>query len=202
MPVKLLVGLGNPEPRYDMTRHNAGFMMLGRLAIKYGASFSFSGRMKAELCKINVEGQQIMLARPMTYMNLSGDAVQAVTCFFKIEARDLMVVHDEVALPMGVIRLARSCGTAGNHGIESIVESLGHQDFQRLRIGVGPDPGGAIRAHFVTSPIAQENLDLFFKSISLAVEAFEDVLKDGIQSAMNKFNGIDLRPPAPADPAP
>ena len=194
MSLKLLVGLGNPEPRYEMTRHNAGFTMLARLAIRCGARFSLSGRMKAELCRVAIAGADVMLARPMTYMNLSGEAVRAITAFYKIDKSDLMVVHDEVALPLGVIRLAKSCGSAGNHGIESIFECLGFEDFQRLRIGVGPDPGGALRAHFVTSPLEETNLELFYKAIALAQEAYADVLVNGIQRAMNKYNGMDLRP--------
>jgi peptidyl-tRNA hydrolase, PTH1 family len=199
MTLKLLVGLGNPEPRYDMTRHNAGFIVVGRLAIKCGAGFSYSGKMNAELCKIKLAGYDIILARPMTYMNLSGEAVQAITSFYKIEKNDLMVVHDEVALPLGVIRLARACGSAGNHGIESIFDSLGYEDFQRLRIGVGPDPGGAVRAHFVTSKIEEKDLDLFFKAVVLAGDAYEEVLRNGIQVAMNKYNGLDLRPQPDSD---
>jgi PTH1 family peptidyl-tRNA hydrolase len=94
-----------------------------------------------------------------------------------------------------VIRLARGGGSAGNHGIESIFACIGHRDFQRLRIGVGPDPGGAIRAHFVLSKIADQDLPLFEKVMNVTIDAYEEILKNGIQSAMNKYNGMDFRPP-------
>ncbi len=194
MALKLLVGLGNPEARYDMTRHNAGFKMIERLAIKYGGSLSLSTKLHAEIGKIKMANHDVMLARPSTYMNLSGKAVAAICSFYKIDKSDILIIHDEVALPMGVLRLARGGGgSAGNHGIESIMECLGHKDFQRLRIGVGPDPGGAMRAHFVLSEIAENDRALYFKAIDLAIEAAESILREGIQSAMNKFNGIDLR---------
>lgn len=192
--LRLLVGLGNPEPRYELTRHNAGFMFIQKIATKYGVTpLSFNSRMEAEIGKCKIAGKDVMLARPTTYMNLSGKAVQAIMAFYKIDRPDLMVVHDEVALPMGKIRLARGGGSAGNHGIESIMEYLGHTEFERLRIGVGPDPGGAIRAHFVLSTIADADLELYYKSISLAIDAAEMSLQEGIQVAMNKFNGMDLR---------
>jgi PTH1 family peptidyl-tRNA hydrolase len=136
-----------------------------------------------------------MVAKPNTYMNLSGQAVQAITAFYKIDKSDLMVVHDEVALPLGKIRLARDGGSAGNHGIESIFACTGTRDFQRLRIGVGPDPGGAVRAHFVLSPLEEKDLTLYEKVMNLAIEAYAEVLRNGIQSAMDKYNGIDLREP-------
>lgn len=193
MALKLLLGLGNPEPCYDMTRHNAGFAMIDRLAIKCGAALSMKKQIHAEIGKTRFAGSELMLAKPTTYMNLSGRAAQAIMNFFKIERSNLIVVHDEVALPLGTIRLARGGGGAGNHGIENIIECLGHKDFQRLRIGVGPDPGGALRAQFVLSKIAQVDQALYFKSIDMAIDATEIWLQEGLQSAMNKFNGMDLR---------
>lgn len=192
MAMSLLVGLGNPGVQYENTRHNAGFCLVEQFATKYGASFSMHKNMQAELCKVRINGVDLMLAKPMTYMNLSGKAVAAVMNFYKIDKANLIVAHDEVALPLGKIRLARGGGSAGNHGIESIFECLGYKEFQRLRIGVGPDPGGAVRAHFVLSKMTERDHELLGRVVEMAVEATEVCLKDGIQTAMNKFNGIDL----------
>lgn len=202
MSLKLLVGLGNPGPQYDMTRHNAGFDLVNQLATKCGVTLSLSSKMQAELGKLKFDGHEVMVAKPTTFMNLSGQAVLAISSFYKIDNSDLLVVHDEVALPLGKIRLARAGGSAGNHGIESIMSCLGHENFQRLRIGVGPDPGGAVRANFVLSKIADADRDLYNKTISLALDAYGEILRNGIQSAMNKYNGMDLRPPTEENPGP
>ncbi len=198
MSLKLLLGLGNPEPRYEMTRHNAGFKIIDELATRYGASLNYSSKLDCELAKFNHAGHNLILAKPTTYMNLSGHAARAIMSFYKIEKNQLLVLHDEVALPLGQLRLARNGGSAGNHGIESIIECLGHKDFERLRLGVGPDPGGALRASFVLARIEAENEELYFKMIKLAAEAVELYLKQGLQKAMNTYNGIDLRPQAEA----
>lgn len=194
MSLKLIVGLGNPGANYEMTRHNAGFALLDRLVTKYGGTFAHNNKMQAELCKLKLDAFNLILAKPMTYMNLSGQAVSAIMAFYKIEKTQLLVAHDEVALPLGVLRLAKGGGSAGNHGIESIMSHLGHKDFNRLRLGVGPDPGGARRADYVLSRFPAHEEELFFKAIDLAAEASEIWLRRGIQEAMNKYNGMDLRP--------
>lgn len=189
MSLKLVVGLGNPEPCYDMTRHNVGFMFIDELATKYGVTLLNSKNMKAHIIKFKNGEHDWILAKPTTYMNLSGQAVAAIMNFYKIEAKNLIVVHDEVALNLGTIRLARGGGSAGNHGIESIMISLGYPDFNRLRIGIGPDPGGAVRANYVLSKFPPSERELLYKVISVSIESLEEWNLNGIQDAMNKYNG-------------
>lgn len=206
MPMKLLAGLGNPGTEYEKTRHNAGFMCLDLMATKCGAKFEFVSRLQADLAKIRsnelrafnlpeLKGADfdLMLAKPMTYMNLSGQAIAAVMRFFKLDKTELLVIHDEVALPLGQIRFARAGGSAGHHGIESIMQSLACKDFQRLRIGVGPDPGGATRAHFLTSRMRDSELDSLGKTLAVSAEAAQFWLAHDIQECMNAFNGIEIQ---------
>lgn len=202
MSLKLLVGLGNPEPRYEKTRHNAGFMFLDQYATKYGATFSNSKNMQAHVCKFRALGHDLILAKPTTYMNLSGQAVASILNFYKIEKSNLMVIHDEVALNLGRIRLARGGGSAGNHGIESIMACIGSKEFNRLRLGVGPDPGGAIRADYVLSNFPAEQQELLMKVLAVSTEAAETWLLHGIQEAMNKYNGWNGEPPVDNPPTP
>lgn len=197
MSMQLLVGLGNPEPRYDLTRHNAGFMVIDKLATTCGASLSLQKHLHAEICRGRFAGKEVMLAKPMTYMNLSGRAVSAIMSYYKIDKSDLLVIHDEVALPLGAIRIARAGGSAGNHGIESIMESLGHKEFQRLRVGVGPDPGGELRAHFVLSKMEGNDLQCIKKVVDGCEEALGLWLREGVQKAMNQYNGHNFCPETP-----
>lgn len=204
MALKLIVGLGNPEPRYDMTRHNAGFQLIDALATKSGASLANSKNMQAHIAKIKYLGQDVILAKPMTYMNLSGQAVAAIMNFYKIERQNLIVSHDEVALNLGIIRLAKGGGSAGNHGIESIIACLGYNDFNRLRIGIGPDPGGAVRAHYVLSVFPPDEQDHLNKVIDVCIQSIDEWMRNGILDAMNKFNGRPVltgKEPPPAPPA-
>ena len=192
MSLKLLLGLGNPEPRYEMTRHNAGFSFIDEFATRAGGTLANSKNMFAHMCKIKYAGQDLILAKPTTYMNLSGRAAAAIMNFYKIDKSDLLVIHDEVALNLGVIRLSRGGGSAGNHGIESIMACIGTNEFNRLRIGVGPDPGGAMRADYVLSVIPQSDRELYSRVIATCVEASETWLQAGIQDAMNKYNGKEI----------
>src|SRR5579883_517977 len=117
--MKLIVGLGNPEPRYAQTRHNAGFWVVDQLATKCGAQFTLAKNLQAYIAKTNLAGQSIILAKPVTYMNLSGRAVQSMLHWFKIESADCLIVHDEVSLPLGKIRYQYGRGAGGQHGVES-----------------------------------------------------------------------------------
>lgn len=195
--LRLILGLGNPGSRYEMTRHNAGFMVASKVATSHGADFAFKSNMNAELCKTTVKGVSVVIAKPQTYMNLSGNSAQSITNFFKIAPQDVLVVHDDVSLPLGTMRFARGGGAGGQHGVESIIAVMGNRDFHRLKIGVGPDPGGARRADYVLSVIPDIDQELYFAVITKAVEAITLWLERGIQESMNAYNGLDLRP-APA----
>ena len=158
-----------------------------------GAHFDHKKNLLADIAKMECAGEQILLVKPTTYMNDSGKCVQTVLHWYKIKPKDMLVVHDDVSLPLGKMRLQSNGGAGGQHGIESIIESLGGlKDFARLKIGVGPDPGGDRRAAFVLAPISLIDRSLFDKVIAESRLALSTWLVDGIAVAANKFNGVTL----------
>lgn len=132
---KLVVGLGNPEAKYLHTRHNLGFMVLDKLARDLGVQFTGKSQLQAELAEAKTDNGKLLLVKPQTFMNASGQAVQTVRNFYKISNADLLVVHDDIDLPLGSWRLSKNSGSAGHRGIESILQAIG-QDFPRLRLGI------------------------------------------------------------------
>ncbi len=203
MPTKLIVGLGNIGSEYIGTRHNAGFSVIDELAAANrgsGADAEFKNVKEffAHVGKLNIAGSNVILAKPTTYMNLSGRAVNAILRYFKVEFEDLLVAHDDVSIPLGRLRLQKAGGAGGQHGVESIIESLGgRKDFSRLKFGVGPDPGGAKRAQYVLSRIPLADQELYQKMVQLSAEAISFWSTNGILESMNKYNSINLVPPPP-----
>lgn len=194
--MKLIIGLGNPEPRYALTRHNAGFWVVDALATKYGARFELSRDLKANMAKSVVGENTLVLAKPVTYMNDSGLAAQAILHWYKLAAEAMLVVHDESALPLGKVRYQKGGGSAGHHGIESIVAMLGgNKEFDRLRFGVGPDPGGGQRADYVLAVLPAADMRLRDQVIELCLRSLDVWMHEGVERAANNFNGCDLRPP-------
>ncbi len=158
--MKILIGLGNPEKKYEDTRHNAGFRVLDALATRAGAEYKVSKDFQAATAKTMLQGREVLLVKPLTYMNLSGQAVAAIVHWFKIPLTELLVIHDEVSLPLGKIRIQSNAGPGGQHGVMSIISSLGgKKEFARIRVGVGPDPGGDRRANFVLSCVPPIDAD-------------------------------------------
>lgn len=200
--MKLIVGLGNDDRRYEITRHNAGFWVLDELATVYGAPpFERNSKLHAYITKVQTAIGPVILAKPTTYMNNSGDAVRDILHWYKLEFKDFLVIHDDVALPLGKIRIQSGGGAGGNHGIEDILAVFGgRKDFDRIKFGVGPDPGGDRRADYVLSPIPLQLESIKLKVIKLAVEAAQLWLTEGPKAAANKFNGLDLCPPPPPPP--
>jgi len=191
---KLIVGLGNPEGRYANTRHNVGFRVVDLLGTINGAQFKSVSKQQALMAILPAEN--LILAKPTTYMNKSGEAVQAILHYFDIAREDLLVVHDDVAMPLGRLRLQRGGGAGGQHGVESILEHLSGDDrFHRLKVGVGPDPGGHVRANYVLSSVRPEDFELSEKVIGVSADAAMSWLKSGIQQAMNVFNGMTIGVP-------
>jgi peptidyl-tRNA hydrolase, PTH1 family len=142
--VRLLVGLGNPGSRYEGTRHNAGFRFADRVARAHGGTFRSQSRFSGELCEVQVGVYPLRLLKPATYMNASGRSVAAVAGYFRLEVPEILVVHDEIDLPPGQIRLKRGGGHGGHNGLRDVIPALGSADFLRLRVGVG-HPGDADR---------------------------------------------------------
>lgn len=193
MAAKLIVGLGNPGDQYQNTRHNAGFLVLDRLACLAGTDFSKKANLFSLFTRVRLARQDVVLAKPQTFMNESGRAVSALLRWFKISPDNMLVCHDDSSLTLGRIRLQCAGGAGGHHGVESIIEhSGGQKHFDRLKFGVGPDPGGGKRANFVTSAFPVKDRELVEKVVRLSADAALSWLEAGIKESMNKFNGLSL----------
>lgn len=195
----LLVGLGNPGPKYDATRHNIGFALVDALASACAAE-EWKAKGKSLLCKASLGPHSLLLAKPQTYMNLSGEAVQALAAFYKIRPSGIIVITDDVTLPIGSIRIRASGGHGGHNGLRNIIEHLG-EGFPRIRIGVGLCPPGRDLAAFVLArmtPAEQEALKTVHAS-------FPELLKTGLEKgwdlAATRFNRRADAPPPPGPKA-
>ena len=181
--VRLIAGLGNPGVEYEHTRHNIGFLVVDRLAAHFESTWKQSTKQDALLAKSG----ELILVKPMTYMNRSGEPLAELAQFFKIEAREILVVLDDLALPLGRLRL-RACGGPGGHnGLESIIMRFGTEDIPRLRIGIGAaPPEGSVE--YVLSRFFEEEKPLVRSTIDRAAEAVKWAIDNGLVSAMNSFN--------------
>ena len=197
MQSKLIVGLGNPGTEYDNTRHNVGFAVLDAFGEKYkivgkqeDKFLSWYGK---EQIKFGEETYNVILGWPTTFMNTSGEAVLKLLNWFKLKPKDLIVVHDDVSLNLGKIRIGFNSGAGGHHGVESIIQLLGgDEEFTRLRVGIGPDPGGDKRADYVLRKFTPAEENLVKKMVQVSVEALETIITKDVGEAMNKFNGIEV----------
>lgn len=183
--MKLVVGLGNPGPQYQRTRHNAGFLVNDELARRWGAAWR--DKFKGRFAKISFGGADAVLLEPHTYMNRSGQSVQAAASFFQVNPEDVVVVHDELDLPLGTVRVKFKGGHGGHNGLRSIAELLG-ADTIRVRCGIGrPQKGNP--TSWVLGPFADDEITWVDDMIDRAADAVEAVVRDGVASAMNQFNG-------------
>ncbi len=182
----LIVGLGNPGSEYAKTRHNAGFMVLERLANRHGIT-GVKSRFSAGVLDGQVAGHRCLLAQPMTYMNRSGTTVGEAVNFYKLELEKVMVVVDEVAIDVGKIRMRASGSAGGHNGLSDIEQRLGTQDYPRLRIGVGA-PTRAARRDFVLGRFTEDQLANLDPALDKACDAIECWLNDGISKAMSLYN--------------
>ncbi len=182
----LVAGLGNPGPEHASDRHNAGWMALDELARRHGGSFK--GKFRGRLAEIRIDGRKVALLKPETYMNESGSSIQAAARFFKVEPASLLVVHDDVDLPVGRLQARLGGGLAGHNGLRSIAQRLGSQDFLRLRIGVGRPGRGDPRpvADYVLSPFAPE--DDVESLVGRACDAIESMVVDGLVETQQRFH--------------
>jgi PTH1 family peptidyl-tRNA hydrolase len=195
MPLEFIIaGLGNPGPRYDRTRHNLGFRVVEALAAAHRGKWGEPAR-KARAAKIRLGGGHGLLVEPLTYMNLSGDALAPLMLSEQLPASRLLIVCDDIALPLGQIRL-RASGTDGGHnGLKSIIERLNTLDFPRLRMGCGPVPPRVDAAEFVLAEFLPEEEDAVDAMIKESIACCESWLFDGVGKAMSKFNA-KKEPPA------
>jgi peptidyl-tRNA hydrolase, PTH1 family len=183
----LVVGLGNPGPKYALTRHNAGFLVVDLLAERIGARFK-AHRSNADVVEGRIGGRPVVLAKPRSYMNESGGPVVGVARFYKVPVEAITVVHDELDLPFGVLRLKRGGGDGGHNGLRSATAALGSKEYARVRFGIGRPPGRQDPADFVLREFsAAQRADLGFH-VDRAADAVEALVTQGLEAAQNEFN--------------
>lgn len=184
----LLVGLGNPGVQYRNTRHNAGFDVIDAFCEKHSLTLN-KNRYKAVFGECTVHGKRVLVAKPQTFMNLSGEAVKAISGFYKIPAENILVVSDDISLAPGKIRIRTKGSAGGQKGLESIIEHLSTDEFARIKMGVGdrPDRDSDLAA-WVLGRMNGEEKELFDKAKENAVNAIETIIRDGVDSAMNRYN--------------
>jgi PTH1 family peptidyl-tRNA hydrolase len=186
--MKLVVGLGNPGIEYQFTWHNLGFLAMDRLAERHGATVD-NRRCRALTGRTRIGAEEVILAKPETFMNLSGLAVRELVAELEIEpAGDLIVVHDELDFPLGTLRVRERGGSAGHNGIESILNALGSEDFLRVRMGIAPDYEVRDGVRYVLAPIKKSQYELVDQVLDTAADAVETIIRDGGPAAMNRFN--------------
>lgn len=189
-----IIGLGNPGPEYAETRHNVGFRVVDLLAERHSIRLR-RRRLRSEVGQGQIAGQKVLLVKPQTFMNNSGEAVVKVSDYFDLEPQDLLIVYDDLDLELGTLRL-RAAGSPGTHkGMRSIVEHLGSQEFPRLRLGIGPLPPSADAREFVLSRFKPAQVPITDEMVTRAAEAVEYYLSEGMAAAMNEFNAPAESPP-------
>ena len=187
--MKIIVGLGNPGAQYANTPHSVGFEAVDAIAAEVGAAWEAKRQFNCLMAKGTFAGMPVMLVKPQTYMNLSGDSVAPVVRYHNVTAADLLVIQDDIDLPVGRMRVRKNGSCGGHNGIRNIIERLGTQDFVRLKLGVGKDKSDVV-AHVLGKfdPTTRKMMDLV---VAEAVKASATILRDGPDCAMNAYNGFD-----------
>jgi PTH1 family peptidyl-tRNA hydrolase len=184
----LLIGLGNPGREYRDNRHNVGFMLIDRLIVRLNAR-GMKVQSKAIVTTATYEDRKLILAKPQTYMNLSGQSAQGLLNFYKIPVENMLVAHDDLDLPFGTIRIRPGGGPGGQKGMASTIERLGTKEFPRLRIGIGRPPGRMDPAAYVLQDFSRDEMKTLSEIVDRAAEAALTFVTDGLNKAMNKYNG-------------
>ncbi len=183
----IIAGLGNPGRQYKGNRHNVGFMVLDRMAARLGETFS-RVEMKALVAKGTYQGHRLILVKPQTYMNESGQAVGALARFYKVPLENILIIYDDVDLPFGALRLRPGGGSAGQKGMKSIIERLGSEQFPRLRVGIDHPPGRMEAADYVLQDFSRAELESLPQILDNAADAVLVYATAGLDQAMNQFN--------------
>ena len=184
----LIVGLGNPGSKYAKNRHNIGFRVVDALAEKVGANID-TDKHKGLIGKGIIGGEKVIFAKPLTYMNLSGECVRSVIDFYKIPAENVIVVYDDISLDVGKLRIRKKGSAGGHNGIKSIIAHLGTESFPRLKFGVGDKPKGMDLADYVLGNFSAQDEAILADSIKKACDAVECMVTEDCDAAMNKYNG-------------
>lgn len=183
----IIVGLGNPEPEYSNTRHNMGFDTINKLAKKYNIEFSktnFKGIYGTGI----IEGEKVILLKPQTYMNLSGESIKEIINFYKLNTDNLIIIYDDIDIEPGIIKLRKTGGPGTHNGMKSVIKEIGTEKFSRVRIGIGKPEHKGDLINYVIGKIPEEDKKILEKSTDVAKEAIEEIIKSGMDKAMNLFN--------------
>lgn len=181
--MKLIAGLGNIGDKYCLTRHNAGFMVLDKWALDSNFLFKEDKKLKCFIARKD----DILFIKPTTFMNLSGESVRAVVDYYKIDLKDILIIYDDIALDLGIIRFRANGSDGGHNGIKSIIKHLGTNKFDRLKIGIGPQPN-IPSENYVLQNFPKEQHELLKETLKKSISAVEFYLANGIEKAQNKFN--------------
>src|SRR5690606_30602083 len=184
----MIVGLGNPGKQYANTRHNVGWMVLDELARRHNLSFDKTEK-KALTASGTINGKRVLLAKPQTYMNLSGEAVRGLVDFYKIDPARLLVISDDLDIPLGTLRLRKSGSAGGQGGLKNIIQHLGTDAFNRVRFGIGRPPGRMQPKDYVLQEFRGDEAIIAAEVVDRAADAVEVWLQEGIEAAMTRFNG-------------
>jgi PTH1 family peptidyl-tRNA hydrolase len=184
----LIAGLGNPGRNFEHNRHNVGFMLLNHIAVRLGENFS-RVESKALVAKSSYLGERVILMKPQSFMNNSGAPISSLVRFYRVSLDNLLVAYDDVDLPLGMLRLRPSGGSAGQKGMQSIIERLGTEEIPRLRIGTGRPPSRMEAADYVLQDFPANEMDLLKETLERAVEAVLTFMQYGVEPAMNAYNG-------------
>ena len=185
--IRLIVGLGNPGPQYENTRHNAGFMLVDKLAGEFGIAVT-KNKFDVLYGRGVIEDSEVMLAKPMAFMNRSGWPVQQLAAYFKINSKDLIVVHDDIDLAFGRIKIKEKGGHGGHKGLKSIINAVGEDEFVRLRVGVGRSEAGSNVTDHVLGPFFDDESKQLDSVLIRARDAMVTILTEGSKVGMNRFN--------------
>ena len=186
----VILGIGNPGKKYDGTRHNIGFVAMDYMSSKYGIKIN-KIKHKALIGEGTISGERVILVKPQTYVNLSGESLREICLYYKIDAKNVIVIHDDVSLPCGKLRIRAKGSDGGHNGLKSIIYQLSSDEFTRIKIGVGAPPEHYDMADWVLGRFSKEDISHLSKLVDCVVEeAVPEIMKNGTESAMNKFNGM------------
>jgi len=186
--IKLIVGLGNPGRQYEKTRHNAGFLFLDALAQELGCIWSIESRFQGLFAEGSIANGKVMLLKPDTFMNRSGQSVGKIARYYKIHSEEILVVHDELDFNPGVVKLKKDGGHAGHNGLRDIIAHLGSKEFYRLRIGIGRPAAGKVVADFVLSTPSKQEWELLVNAFGLSRSFIGQMVTGDMAAVMNKLN--------------
>ena len=183
----LIVGLGNPEPEYNKTRHNMGFNTINKISQQYNIEVK-QNKFQALYGSGMIEKEKVILLKPQTYMNLSGNSVKEVVDFYKIEKEKILVIYDDMDIEPGKIKIRKKGSAGGHNGMKSIIQMIGTEEFPRIRVGIGRPIRKDDEINYVIGAIPEEDLKRLDEGIEKAQKAVEEILRNGVDSAMNKYN--------------